>query len=163
MQKYFNKQNSKQIKGRGSIVVAEFTKLEKLNEETYIVREPVIAMVDAPFENDAVDDVRKWIENNTDEKSLAVVYADVFNQTGWLMHDVDEDPSIETIYNAWYKLEQELYAKILRILEEENNNNGAEHVLSGIGKYFIAEQFMNRYGYIASGGWWISEEEYNNT
>lgn len=53
---------------------------------------------------------------------MAHAFSQVHNQTGWLMHDLDQtdDPELEKTYEEWWALETKLCTAITEILGKEN-------------------------------------------
>jgi hypothetical protein len=49
----------------------------------------------------------------------------------------ENDQCIEEAYNAWRDLENATYQRIWNILKLENDSGKANHILSGIGTYYI--------------------------
>lgn len=74
----------------------------------------------------------------------------------------ENDQCIEEAYNAWRDLENATYQRIWNILKLENDSGKANHILSGIGTYYIVKPFMLRNGYHDGSGWWIENDEWES-
>lgn len=102
-------------------------------------------------------DLHCWLITHAEERSLAHAYAAVHNKIGLLCHEADEvnDPWLQEALNSWDALSEELYTAIVDRLSRENQEQRAQHVIRGIGRYFIVKPFMLRNGYIDGQGWWF--------
>lgn len=113
-----------------------------------------------PLEGRKASDIRQWLNKNATESALATALAQVGNKTGWLCHDLDEleEPELskaETTFNEWWNLENELYNKIIEILECENTQGKASLKISNKGLHYVVLPFMERNGYRDRAGWWV--------
>ncbi len=117
----------------------------------------VYALTEEPLKSSTPADIRLWLQGHAAEHDLACAFAGVHNQTGWLMHDLDEldNPELEKAYEEWRKLEAELCASIIRILDEESPVDTEIRKQAGKGTHHIVTPFMIKNGYIDGGGWWI--------
>jgi hypothetical protein len=125
----------------------------KLDNTCYVLAEE-------PLKNISPVDIRLWLQSNTTEEDLARAFSQVHNQTGWLMHDLDdaESSELEKTYEGWQKLETELYAAIVSIMDTENPQDTELRKQAGKGIHYIVTPFMLRNGYKDGGGWWISKK-----
>ena len=106
------------------------------------------------------DDVRQYITEHPDDRTLANAMADVWNQAGILGHELDEtdDHWVEYAFWAWQELEQELFTAIAKRMEAANQRGEAHYDLSQKGIWLL-EQFMIRNGYYNGTGWWCRQEK----
>jgi len=139
--------------------------LEQLNDRKRVkyLKETVI-LASEPLQGFTPDDVRQWLHGNDTEHGLATALAKVYNQTGWLGHDLDEfeEPELfqaRAVFNEWWTLCKELYKKVTSILRDENNIGKANHDLSCGRMRDILMPFMDRNGYHDGAGWWIPKNE----
>lgn len=114
-------------------------------------------MAEDPYENMTPDNLRLWLKDNPSEQSLVTGISIANNKCGWYVHDCDEDEKYIPIYNAWWKLYQELVAQGFEILEKENEEGIANHDLSDIGLHYKIKPIMERNGFIDGNGWWFRD------
>ena len=119
-----------------------------------------------PFSYITYLDVKSRVTDNMPEDEIAAVFAAASNKLAGLHADLN-DPDyvrivdkIEQSYAMWGELQEEMYCRIVSILQRENDNVGT-HVLSGIGTHYIVLPFMERNGYRDSGGWWIENNDWD--
>lgn len=106
------------------------------------------------------------MNSTLNETELAVLYAGASNKIGWFMQDiVDEDADINTerVYQEWRAIEEELRRRIIAILEQEDPGNIRSQLSSGQGYYYIVKPFMLRNGFAYGSGWWIGNEDNDET
>ena len=103
----------------------------------------------------SVEEIRNWLKENTDTKSLAVAFALADDKSSAVSFDVDdyEEGTEEykkacQIEHEWFLLEEELRERIFDILRSE----GVE--IPETGQIEVLEPFMKRYGYSNGSGWW---------
>ena len=103
---------------------------------------------------------------HTSDDIIAAILAGVWNEVGWLMHELDDpDNDKESVsayrsaVDSWYTLERYLVAEVIRRLEEENQTKGTTYLTTGIGTHYIIKPFMERNGFVDGAGWWIKEHE----
>ena len=108
----------------------------------------------------SVEEIRNWLKENTDTKSLAAAFALADDKSSAVSFDVDdyeegteEYKKARSIEQEWFSLEEELKERIFDILRSE----GVEIPETGWIK--VVEPFMKRYGYFDGNGWWIKENE----
>ena len=103
------------------------------------------------------DDIRIWLTKHETQEDLADAFAAVCDHETSLFHMTDEISDVWLIeaYDNWVDLRNELYQRIVSILNEDNAIHGTHYVTSGIGTYFIAKQFTERTSYRGSGGMWF--------
>ena len=124
------------------------------------IPENAVILCSEPLKGWTVDEMRMWISQHTEESDLATATALVDMKAGWLMHLTDDEGG--EIYSEeehkWCELSNELYAKILSIMENENDTGIAYHDLTKAGLFYRIEPFMNRNGYRDGAGWWVKEK-----
>lgn len=125
------------------------------------VQEDIYVLTSEPLKGYTPEDVRTWLQDNTEESALAEALAQVHNKTGLMGHELDETDNacFEKAYEEWWALEKELYAKIIKILEQENLKKQASHKIADKGLYYVVLPFMERNGYRDGAGWWIKLED----
>ena len=108
----------------------------------------------------SVGEIRNWLKENTNTKSLAVAFALADDKSSAVSFDVDdyeegteEYKKARSIEQEWFSLEEELKERIFDILRSE----GVEIPETGWIK--VVEPFMKRCGYFDGNGWWIKENE----
>ena len=103
------------------------------------------------------DEVRGWLKEHATEHDLAVAMSAVWNKTGWLHHELNDDPPTitEEYYCEWNTLEEELFHKIIEILESEAQQKIDLDKISWIE---AINPFMNRNGFYDGRGWWIKNK-----
>ena len=108
----------------------------------------------------SVEEIRNWLKENTDTKSLAVAFALADDKSSAVSFDVDDyEEGTEKYKKAcqieyeWFSLEEELKERIFDILRSE----GVE--IPETGQIEVLEPFMKRYGYFDGNGWWIRKNE----
>ena len=108
----------------------------------------------------SVGEIRNWLKENTNTKSLAVAFALADDKSSAVSFDVDdyEEGTEEykkacQIEQEWFSLEEELKERIFDILRSE----GVE--IPETGQIEVLEPFMKRYGYFDGNGWWIRKNE----
>ena len=79
---------------------------------------------------------------HTSDDIIAAILAGVWNEVGWLMHELDDpDNDKESVsayrsaVDSWYTLERYLVAEVIRRLEEENQTKGTTYLTTGIGTH----------------------------
>ena len=104
------------------------------------------------------DDVRNWLQEHAEQHDLAVAMSAVWNKAGWLHHELNDDSPTVTkeYYRKWRILEEELFFKIVTILENETGN---KIDLNKTGWTNAIALFMERNGFCNGSGWWIKKEE----
>lgn len=124
----------------------------------------IAVMASEPLKGYTPDTIREMLTRYTTDSTVAVIMAAVANKTGWIGHDLGDldndeetDARIKAELDTWWALEKELYAEIIRRLEEENRSQGTNHTISGIGLHYIIKPFMERNGFRDGAGWWISK------
>ncbi len=122
----------------------------------------IVAMASEPLKGYTLETMREILARYNTDDAVADIMAAVSNKTGWIGHDIgdpenDEEMNARIIaeHDAWWALEKELYAEIIRRIEEENRTKGTSYVTGGIGLYYIIKPFMERNGYQDGAGWWI--------
>ena len=121
---------------------------------------PLYIIQQEPLTNHTPAEALHWFASITSEHTIAAAHAVVSNHVGFLMHKLDaDDPWIEEAYDAWREVEEVIYQRILSILKAENESVMADHILSGIGTYYIVKPFMIRNGYRDGSGWWLEGTE----
>ena len=112
-----------------------------------------------PFVGFMPDDVRKYLTEHSDDRTLANAMAEVWNHAGSLGHELDEtdDHWIEYAYYEWWDLEREIFATIAARMEMADRCGEASYDLTKHGIWLI-EQFMLRNGYDNGAGWWCRQE-----
>lgn len=139
--------------------------IRKCNNDDYDSREneeeDIYILEFEPLKGFTPYDVRQWLQKNTEESALAIALSLVHNKTGLMGHELDETDNacFEKVYEEWWTLEKELYAKIIKILEEENLKKQASHKISDKGLHHVVLPFMERNGYRDETGWWIKLQE----
>lgn len=125
----------------------------------------IVLMASEPLKGYTPETMRGMLTRYNTDDAVASIMAAVSNKTGWIGHDIDDPDNDEETneriiaeYDAWWALEKELYAEIIRRLEEENRTKGTTHVTSGIGLHYIIKPFMERNGYRDGAGWWVAAE-----
>lgn len=125
----------------------------------------IVVMAAEPLKGYAPDCIREMMTRYKTDDAIATFMAMVANKTGWLGHDIGDpdndaetDARIKAEHDAWWELEKELYAEIIRRLEEENRTQGTSHITSGIGLHYIIKPFMERNGYRNGAGWRVGKE-----
>jgi hypothetical protein len=113
-----------------------------------------------PFKGYCPDNIRKWLNENDNEKGLAMAIARVDKHIGLLMHDLSflEEPELSLASSAfydWRKLQDELFAKVINILEAENAAEKANRKISDKGSRNVIMPFMERNGFHDATGWWV--------
>ena len=108
----------------------------------------------------SVGEIRNWLKENTNTKSLAVAFALADDKSSAVSFDVDdyEEGTEEykkacQIEQEWFSLEEELKERIFDILRSE----GVE--IPETEQIEVLEPFMKRYGYFDGNGWWIRKNE----
>lgn len=106
------------------------------------------------------NDVRQYIIEYPDDRTLANAMKEAWNQSGILGHELDETDEhwIEYAFWEWHELEQELFAAITARMEKTNQCGEATYDLTKRGIWLI-EQFMLRNGYYNGTGWWCEQIE----
>lgn len=129
------------------------------------IPENAVILCSEPLKGWTVDEMRMWISQHTEESDLATATALVDMKAGWLMHLTDDEGG--EIYSEeehkWCELSNELYAKILSIMEKENETGIANHDLTKVGLFYRIEPFMHRNGYRDGAGWWVKEKQGSST
>ena len=125
----------------------------------------IVVMASEPLKGYTPETMRGMLTRYNTDDAVASIMAAVSNKTGWIGHDIDDPDNDEETneriiaeHDAWWALEKELYAEIIRRLEEENRTKGTTHVTSGIGLHYIIKPFMERNGYRDGAGWWVAAE-----
>ena len=123
----------------------------------------IAIMASEPLKGYTPDTMREMLTRYNTDDAVAAIMAAVANKTGWLGHDIDDPDNdeetnsrIKAEHDAWWALEKELYAEIIRRLEEENQTKGTAYATSGIGLHYIIKPFMERNGYRDGAGWWVA-------
>lgn len=119
---------------------------------------PPIIMASEPMAGCSTKQLRKIILEDESESTLASVYAGVFNQTGWLMHDLDDEDCTDELrqrYQEWSALEEELRNRIFDILKRESIDEFEKLAAQNNGYYDVVKPFMVRNGYKDGRGWWV--------
>lgn len=122
----------------------------------------IVVMAAEPLKGYTPDHIREMMTMYKTDEAIAAFMAMVANKTGCIGHDIGDtendaetDARIKAEHDAWWKLEKELYAEIIRRMETENQTHGTSYVTSGIGLHYIIKPFMERNGYRDGAGWWI--------
>ncbi|MDD6175969.1 MAG: hypothetical protein PUC59_09475 [Firmicutes bacterium] len=112
------------------------------------------------------DMIRDFLAHHKADHEVAAVMAAVAAKSTRIGYDIDapdndEETNARIIaeHDAWWKLEKELYAEIIRRLEEENRTKGTAHVTGGIGLHYIIRPFMQRNGFRDAAGWWVKRKD----
>lgn len=139
-------------------------KIENQEDESNELNSVFYALSEEPLKNTTAADLRLWVQSHTTEQDLAHAFSQVHNQTGWLIHELDDvhNPELEKKYEEWWALETELCATIIRILEKENPKDTELRKKAGKGTHYVIASFMIRNGYKDGGGWWIKEGNATN-
>ena len=124
----------------------------------------IVIMASDPLKDYTPDIIREVLTRYQTDEAIADIMAVVANKTGCIGHDIDDPDNDEETnsriiaeHNAWWVLEKELYAEIIRRLEEENRTKGTAYVTAGIGLHYIIKPFMERNGYRDGAGWWVKK------
>lgn len=121
--------------------------------------DPPIIMASEPLK-DCTPEQLMQMHEDTNEHTLALIYAKVFNQVGWLMHELDSDNCAEETeqrYQEWSALEEELRSIIFEILEDENPEEFDKLLAEEKGYYNVVKPFMIRNNCKDVHGWWVEE------
>ncbi|MEA4929552.1 MAG: hypothetical protein VB104_12880 [Candidatus Limiplasma sp.] len=119
----------------------------KLSEETMIMGKDPLAGVSAEM-------WRNILGDDYTESALAASLADVWNEVGWLMHEVDDEDCASAVkerYESWCLLQLELIQKVAAILQCECKTPYIK----------LLTPFMERNGYRDVGGLWVGVEGIN--
>lgn len=118
-----------------------------------------------PLRGYTPDDIREYLTENSNDWHLAIAFARVSNQTGWVHHDInDPDYDEEMIhswlrekFNAWYNLYEELRrAVVARATERGIFAEGAAPEMK---EHKQIDAYMNQNGYVCGCGWWVKKEK----
>lgn len=132
----------------------------------YYVDKEIFVMASEPLDGYSAGDFRKLCNSTLSEAELAVLYAKAHNKTGWLMHDLDDedaDINTERVYQEWSAIEEELRGRIIAIVEQEDPDKIRSQLTSRQGYYYIVKPFMLRNGFADGSGWWIRNEDNDET
>ncbi len=105
-----------------------------------------------------IEQLRAYLETDNSEKALADTYALVDRKVGWLMHELDYDtftPETRLLFKEWSALENELRARIVDILKNEDIESYERRVAENKGCNHVITPFMLRNGFRDGRGWWI--------
>lgn len=112
-----------------------------------------VIMSTEPIPNISPDQWLQIHNNCENDSDLADALAGAWNESGWLMHLVDEDScniELEQKFNGWWDLQVFLINKI-KSLEPQGISSEKLPFIE------ILTPFMNRHGYTNGGGWWIRD------
>ncbi len=95
----------------------------------------------------SVTQIEAWLGEHTDDKSLALAFANVHNQTGELLHEVMEAPYdfAAMLLREWCGLEEKICLTIVDRLGDEAKN---KPLLEAV------RPFLEANGYREDGGNW---------
>ncbi len=112
-----------------------------------------------PLPDCTPDTIRIWLKEHCGECNLAKAFAVAHNQTGWLMHDLDENDDAITRkkYESWWELESELCQRIIDILIIEDPEGTVQRKSGDKGTHHVITPFMIRNGFSDGSGWWIGD------
>lgn len=137
-------------------------KKRKTTDDELIPKNCVIMMRE-PLEGYTPDDIREYLTENSNDWRLATAFAMVWNQTGWVMHDVDDpDYDEETQkmyfdrYKVWRDLDDELRRAVIARVTEQSNL--AEGSVPEMDVHDQIDWFLNQNGYICCSGWWVKKD-----
>ncbi len=133
------------------------------NKRTSIkIPDDVVIMSREPLKDISPEEWRKMLSIDNSEARLADALAGAWNQSGWLMHDLDDDDctsEMELKSEAWNALEKELIEKVIKILEKDNAEGRGPFVTSNAPFLEVVLPFMERNGYRNGNGWWVKREQ----
>ena len=121
----------------------------------------IVALSSEPLANVSIEMLKEKLRRCNDESTLACVFADVFNEAGWLMDDLDDDDCSEDLkqeFYRWEEFETSLRTAIFNILKKEPDWQKHQMDLTDEGYYWKLIPFMERNGYSGRDGWWIKNE-----
>lgn len=126
------------------------------------MNDKVYVLCGEPLQGYSPDDINCLITDSMTEYEIAIIQAEVHNKIGNMMHELDsvegnEYDKLKKDFKAWENIDKKLFSMIVNILKKENETAGSNHVLSGIGTYYIVKPFMERNGYIDGSGWWVKD------
>ncbi len=111
----------------------------------------------APLEGMSASEIEAWLENHTDEGSLAMALASVHNQTGDLMHEVMEAPYefAAMLLREWCTLEDTISRRVITLLEMRNRTRGTSYETQNGLPFELVRPFMEENGYAEQQGLWV--------
>lgn len=120
----------------------------------------MVIMGEEPLKGISPAEFQKMVEPITTTQALADAFAGASNEFWWVEdneYDFEEGtPEYEqatALTDAWHSLLEKYEEQIFNILRSE----GIE--IPSAGQIVVLAPFMERYGYIDGGGWWIRSED----
>lgn len=123
-------------------------------KDTVKPSEETVIMVKDPLAGISADMWRNILGDEYTESALAASLADVWNEVGWLMHEVDDEDCASEVkerYESWCSLQLELIQKVAAILQCECKTPYIK----------LLTPFMERNGYRDVSGFWVRIEGIN--
>ncbi len=111
-----------------------------------------------PLTSFTIEQLRAYLDADNSENALADTYAPVDRKVGWLMHELDYDtctPKTRLLFKEWSAFEDELRARIVDILKNEDIESYKRRVAENNGYNHVITPFMLRNGFRYGRGWWI--------
>jgi len=106
------------------------------------------------------NEIRKWVCDNNTNNDLAIALAQAYNKAAYLKINLvgltETALSAEqNTYDEWHALFSELSEKVFSLMEDGESKPKPSAAL-----YDSLEPFMEKYGYVNGGGWWVVSEEH---
>ena len=108
------------------------------------IREEEMFLYEAKTEGWAPENVREWLRRHGGSQCRADMLAQVWNHHGALLHDLADGECPADEYDEWDALLEELADSAVGSPTPQRD---------------LILPFMERHGYVDSGGWWVSAHE----